>query len=95
MIPYPDDPFVLTVVELLLKYGAAKYIDGHPEEDSPLCCAAMLGALELTRILLKYDANADRLSPQNRPHESRRYPLLTLATKQKRLKSKKSTIGNL
>lgn len=83
MIPYPDDPFVLTVVGLLLKYGAAKYIDGHPEENSPLCCAAMLGAPELTRILLKNGANANGLSPQNRPHEPRRYPLLTLAARQK------------
>lgn len=82
MIPYPDDPFVLTVVELLLKYGAAKYIDGHPEEKSPLYCAAMLGAPELTRILLENGANANGLSPQNRPHKSRRYPLLTLATRQ-------------
>ncbi|OCL12101.1 hypothetical protein AOQ84DRAFT_421174 [Glonium stellatum] len=81
-IPHPDDPFVLALVRLLLKHGAAKYIDGHPEEQSPLGCAAILGAPELARILLENGANVDG-PPPDRPYKLRQYPLLTLVAKQK------------
>jgi ankyrin repeat protein len=73
-IQYPDDPFLLTVVTLLLENGATKCIDGHPQEESPLFWAVMNRAPKLTSLLLRNGANVDGGVSK----DLRRSPLLSL-----------------
>ncbi|MCJ1434827.1 hypothetical protein MMC27_004197 [Xylographa pallens] len=81
-IPAPDDPFVLSVVTLLLKHGASKHIDGHPREASPLACAAGLGAFHLVQLLLKNGADVNGGIVGDRFQRSQRNPLLSMCVQQ-------------
>ncbi|KAJ5658406.1 uncharacterized protein N7484_002055 [Penicillium longicatenatum] len=69
---FPQDPFCLPFVSLLLKHGAEAVIDqGHPRP--PLHWAAICGNAALVKLLLEHGAKHDS-SPQGVP--GRETPLL-------------------
>ncbi|USP80285.1 uncharacterized protein yc1106_07559 [Curvularia clavata] len=56
-IPQPNNPYVLELVEEMLKRGASKHIDGYPGRKPLLTSAVVAKSDQLIDLLLAYGAN--------------------------------------